>query len=79
MGTYKGLILFVSFSVIVWNIFIALVVRLVQRLTKAFPEKFDESLMRGAIFIQAFESEATEIVSETPKALKHDLIFRPIL
>ena len=71
LGPNEGLILIVCIAVIVRDLVLTVAIRVIKRLSKAFPEELDKPLVRGPIFIQAVKIQPAEVVSETFDALEY--------
>lgn len=71
LGPNKWLILIVCIAVIVRDVILTVTIGLVKRLSEAFPEEFDEPLVRCSIFIKAVKIQPTEVVGETLDTLKY--------
>ena len=71
MSTDVRLILLVCFAVVIGYLIFTVPVILVKSLPETVTEKFDKSLVRGAVLIKTLKVQAAKIIRQTPNTLKH--------
>lgn len=67
------LILLISVTIVVRNVFLAFTVRLIQSLPEALPKKFNQPLVWGTVFIQTLKIEPAKVIRKTSDTLKNQL------